>query len=87
MPGSRLLVVTEPYRLEAATLASALKVAKRLLVAPGPAPVQAAARAVLATLHTSRAHYHAHTDSALLRRATTVLRNPIFSAVRPQLVR
>ena len=76
MPGSRLLVVTEPYRLEAATLASALEVAKRLLVAPGPAPVQAATRAVLATLHTSRAQYHAHTDSALLRHATTVLRNP-----------
>ena len=69
-------MVTEPYRLEAATLASALKVAKRLLVAPGPAPVQAATRAVLATLHSSRAQYHAHTDSALLWHATTVLRNP-----------
>ena len=29
-----------------------------------------------AALHTSRAQYHAHTDSALLWHATTVLRNP-----------
>ena len=70
------LVVMEPHRLEPATLASALEVATRLLVAPGPAPVQAATRAVLAALHTSRAQYHAHTDSALLKHATTVLRNP-----------
>ena len=38
--------------------------------------MQAATTAVLATLHSSRAQYHAHTDSALLWHATTVLRNP-----------
>ena len=38
--------------------------------------MQAATTAVLATLHSSRAQYHAHTDSALLRHAATVLRNP-----------
>ena len=70
------LVVTETRRLEPHVLASALEVATRLLVAPGPNEVQSATRSVLAALHPTRASCHAHTDSALLRHATAVLRNP-----------
>ena len=70
------LVVTETRRLEPHMLASALEVSTRLLVAPGPNEVQSATRSVLAALHPTRGSCHAHTDSALLRHATAVLRNP-----------
>lgn len=56
--------------------AVALEVATRLLVAPGPPPVQKATKSLLNALHPNKTSCHLHTDAALLKHATALLSSP-----------
>ena len=55
---------------------TALEVATRPLGAPDPPQIQRATRAVLSALHSSKTRCYAHTDSALLKHATQILKTP-----------
>ena len=57
-------------------IAVAKKVATKLLVAPGPPPVQKATKSVLTALHPNKTACNLHTDAELLKHATDMLLSP-----------
>ena len=68
--------VCETNTLSEQQYESALTVATRLLVAPGPPPVQKSTKMVLNALHPTKVAFYLHTDAALLKHATALLSNP-----------